>query len=252
MRRDLTEKQRNILRFIGDYVSDHGFPPSMTEISGHFQMSSATGVRDHLNALVRKGFLRKHQNKARALEVVADGTAGLLGGARAPISGRGSARQSSAPIGRRTSNRSGEFRPTEVPLLAGIPLIGRVAAGSPILAEENFQDRLSLDGMFQGNRNQQVFALQVLGDSMHNEGIHDGDIVIVRFQESADNGDIVVAYVDNEATVKRFYHEGDRIRLQPENPNYEPIYVRRDDQSFRIGGRVVGVIRHMVGTRRAA
>ena len=206
MAEELTDRQKLIFEYIVKFTKEHGFPPSMQEIATHFQFSSLTGVRDHLKALVKKGHLRKNDNKARALEVV--------------------------------NMPEEEFED-------GIPIIGKVAAGSPILAQENIEGYVNMGNYFKNEG--KIFALRVQGDSMKDDGILNGDVVIVRFQETATNGDVVVAFLNDEATVKTFYNEGDKIRLQPQNPKYQPIYVDETIESFRIGGRVIGVVRKTFG-----
>jgi len=129
--------------------------------------------------------------------------------------------------------------------LIDVPLMGRIAAGSPILATENIEDTVRIDSFLLGNH-RQVFALRVVGESMIGDGIHDGDYIFVKKQITASPGEFVVVIVDDEATVKRFYPEGDRIRLQPSNPGMEPIYVHREDfRSTSVLGVVVGVYRQM-------
>lgn len=202
MAEDLTERQRLIFDYIVRFTKQHRFPPSLQEIATHFNFSSLTGVRDHLKALVKKGYLKKSDNKARAIEVVT--------------------------------------MPEEIEE-DGIPIIGKVAAGTPIFAQENIEGYVNMGNYFKSEG--KIFALRVQGDSMKDEGILNGDVVIVRYQESASNGDVVVAFLNDEATVKTFYNEGQRIKLQPQNPKYQPIYVDETIESFRIGGRVIGVVR---------
>jgi len=199
----LTDRQKQILSYLLQYKKESGFPPSFQEIADKFQFASLTAVKDHLKALEKKGFIRKSGFKARAIDVILPAEDQDL-----------------------------------VP--SGIPIIGKVAAGSPILAQENIQGYLNFGNYFSDNGN--VFALKVQGDSMKDDGILDGDVVIIKHQATALNGDIVVAIIDEEATVKTFYNEGDRIRLQPQNPRYQPIYVT-DSNNFRIGGKVIGVVR---------
>ncbi|MCK6600331.1 MAG: transcriptional repressor LexA [Bacteroidetes bacterium] len=199
----LTDRQKQILSYLLQYKKEYGFPPSFQEIADKFQFASLTAVKDHLKALEKKGFIRKSGFKARAIDVILPAEDQDL-------------------------------------IPSGIPIIGKVAAGSPILAQENIQGYLNFGNYFSDNGN--VFALKVQGDSMKDDGILDGDVVIIKHQATALNGDIVVAIIDEEATVKTFYNEGDRIRLQPQNPRYQPIYVT-DSNNFRIGGKVIGVVR---------
>jgi repressor LexA len=167
---------------------------------------STNGVNDHLKALERKGYLVREELKSRALR---------------PVDYEDSKMQ--------------------------IPIVGRVAAGQPILAQENIVDRVTIDKFFVGSAAQrEVFGLVVRGDSMIEDGIHDGDYIFVRKQPTAERGEIVVAMVEGEATVKRFFDEGDKIRLQPAHPTMQPIYVARTEfRSIDILGKVVGVYRKM-------
>jgi len=204
-RETLTDRQRAILEHIRQSSTRNGFPPTLREIGRHFGIRSTNGVNDHLRALERKGYLERTDMKSRTLRPVSLGT--------------------------------GEW--------VEVPLVGRVAAGVPLLAAENVQETLRVDRFFLGTRTpREVFALRVTGDSMIEDGILDGDYLFVRKQLVANPGDIVVALIDQEATVKRYYPEGDRIRLQPANRAMEPIYVRRRDfRQVNLLGLVVGVYR---------
>jgi repressor LexA len=144
---------------------------------------------------------------------------------------------------RRTATPKSAMAPGHTGRPNGIPLVGRVAAGEPILAEQNLEEYVHLESWFRTDDSS--FALRVRGDSMIDAGIEDGDLVIVRSQPRVDNGQIGVALLDEEATVKRIYDEGDRWRLQPENPNLEPRFVPKADSNFRIAGKVVGVVRRV-------
>jgi repressor LexA len=203
----LTERQQAILDFINTYVEDNGFPPSVREIGRHFGIYPAT-VQDHITALERKGCLQKKKFQSRTLSVSAS--------SRRPSS----------------SNRS-----------EGIPIVGKVAAGLPLLAQENIEDMIQLpkDWAPAG-----AFLLKVQGDSMEGAHILDGDYVLVHPQQAAANGEIVVALIGEEATVKRFYRSDDGITLKAENPKFEPIQIERSEAtSFRLVGRVMGVLRVM-------
>lgn len=258
----LTERQRRVLSFIEAHLRQHGFPPTIREIGRHLGIKSTNGVNDHLNALQKKGFLTREGGKSRTLQVVRDASArdldsvplhsetddaanddlderlpGLVGsrpeGAGATSTGRARAREDFAsPFGFDDD-------------LIDVPLLGRVAAGAPILAEENREDTVRVSAFFLGGqKSQKVFALKVVGESMIEDGIHDGDYLFVRKQPVARAGEIVVAMIEGEATVKRFFPEGERIRFQPGNSRMEPIFVER--RSFRqtdILGVVVGVYR---------
>ncbi len=200
MKSALTEQQQKIYAFIHEHIESHGHPPTFREIGRAFGFKSTGTVRDHLRALVKKGYLKTIQHKARNL------------------------------IPRQLSRITRHW--TRV-----IPILGRVPAGGPLLAEENVEGVVDLSRDFGGAR---VFALKVRGDSMIEAGINEGDLVVVRAQEQADPGDIVVALVDGEATVKRLVRREGSLVLQPANPRYERIPVAGDT---RVLGKVIGVIR---------
>lgn len=185
--RGLTVRQREVLAFINTYLDQHPYPPSIRELSEYFTISIRAGY-DHLKALEKKGFIRTSDGRSRTLEVLDDGVQG-----------------------RRDR-------------LVRVPLLGRIAAGVPILAEENIDGTVGVSGKLLDAAT--CFALRVQGDSMCDVGILDGDIAIVRRQEHADNGDIVVAMIEEAATLKRFFRESNRIRLQAENAAYPPIFTR--------------------------
>lgn len=199
----LTQKQEEILKYIKACIMDKGYPPSVREICKAVNLRSTSSVHSHLEALLAKGYIKKDPTKPRTIEVVDD----------------------SFNIKRRE--------------MVNIPILGDVAAGSPILAQENISSYFPMPiDMLPNN---EVFMLRVKGDSMINRGILDGDEIIVSKQSSADNGDIVVALLDDSATVKTFYKEKGYIRLQPENDHMESIIV--DDIS--IIGKVIGLMRMM-------
>lgn len=200
----LTGKQQRVFEYIKQQVHRMGFPPSVREIASAFQISTRAAY-DHLRAIEKKGFVRRDPMKPRAIEI----------------------------LGRRGRDLSS----AEEAVL--VPLVGRVAAGQPILAEENIEDHLA----FPANLVQAgtVFALQVKGDSMIGAGILDGDYVLVREQPIAEPGETVVALLGEEATVKRFYRDHNRIRLEPANPMMEPIIA----EDVSIVGKVIGVFRRL-------
>jgi repressor LexA len=209
----LTDRQREILEFISQSIRERGYPPTLREIGLHFGIKSTNGVNDHLRALEKKGYLEREDLKSRALRPM-----GMRGPVRAP-------------------SRDED--------LVEVPLVGRVAAGLPLLAVENVEDTVKVDRFFIG-QTKEVFALRVKGDSMIEDGIFDGDYIFVRKQLQASRGDIVVAMIEDEATVKRYFPEGDNIRFQPANSAMQPIYVRkRDWKSVNLIGVVVGVYRKM-------
>lgn len=204
---ELTGRQRQIWSFLVDYVDRHGYPPTVREIGEAVGLASPSTVHAHLANLERAGLLRRDPTKPRALELV----------------GR---------------EKPGEPVAAELPRL---PLLGQIAAGAPLLAEQNVEDEIAVPETLRGD-----FLLRVKGDSMIEAGILDGDIVVVRRTQDARNGEIVVALAGDdesadEATVKTFYRDGDRIRLQPENAALEPIYPRH----VQILGKVVGVFREL-------
>jgi len=211
----LTDRQREILEFISQSIRERGYPPTLREIGVQFGIRSTNGVNDHLRALEKKGHLQREDLKSRALR----------------------------PVGPKGPVRS----PTRDEDLVEVPLIGRVAAGAPLLAVENVEDTVKVDRFFIG-QTKEVFALRVKGDSMIEDGIFDGDYIFVRKQLQANRGDIVVAMINDEATVKRYYPEGDTIRFQPANSAMQPILVRkRDFKAVNLIGIVVGVYRRMRG-----
>ena len=225
MTEPLTERQEKILSFIKKSIQDQGYPPTIREIGEHFGIRSTNGVNDHLKALERKGYLLRGELKSRALSVIDGGRSG-------------------SPRLARLSRR--ELSPVGDGDIVDIPVLGKVAAGEPILAEENITDHVRIDSFLLGDASKKVFALKVAGDSMIGDGILDGDYIFVRKQLQASPGEIVVALIEDEATVKRYYPEGDRVRFQPSNPRLKPIYVARDDfRETQIIGVVVGVYRRM-------
>jgi repressor LexA len=234
MAEPLTDRQQKILSFIKRSIQDQGYPPTIREIGEAFGIRSTNGVNDHLKALERKGYLLRGELKSRALSVIEGGMPGPQTGGRFP-----------------------SLSPTRKPQLAAVPetgqvvevpVIGKVAAGAPILAQENVTDHVRIDSFLLGDpaAARKVFALKVAGDSMIGDGILDGDYIFVRKQLQATPGEIVVALIEDEATVKRYYPEGDRIRFQPSNPRLEPIYVNRAEfRETQIIGVVVGVYRRV-------
>ena len=212
MRPALTERQAQALKYISDCLTDRGYPPTLREIGEHMGIKSTNGVNDHLKALERKGYLIREELKSRALRPVD------FDAAKKPDSDE-----------------------------LSIPIVGRVAAGAPILAEENISDRVVVDRQFLGAvKQEEVFGLVVKGESMIEDGIFDGDYVFVKKTPTARQGEIVIAMIEGDATCKRYYPEGDRIRFQPANGAMEPIYVHKSEfRETQIIGRVVGVYRQM-------
>lgn len=224
--RNLTDRQREVLDFISSSIHERGYPPTLREIGEHMGIKSTNGVNDHLKALEKKGYLAREDLKSRALRPLRASS----GGAVVPISaiGSGSHLQGAPHLGED---------------MVEVPLLGRVAAGLPILAVENVEDKVTVDRFFIGNH-REVFALRVQGESMIDDGIHHGDFIFVKKTFNAERGDIVVALIEDEATVKRYYPEGDVIRFQPANQTMQPILVRKKDwKSVNLIGIVVGVYR---------
>ncbi|MBD0380424.1 transcriptional repressor LexA [Paenibacillus sedimenti] len=202
----ISQRQQAILEFIKNEVKDKGYPPSVREIGEAVGLASSSTVHGHLERLEKKGLIRRDPTKPRAIEIL-----GLDGS---------------------ESNFAHS--------VARVPLVGKVTAGVPITATENIEDYFPLPSHIVGDNN--VFMLSIMGDSMIEAGIHNGDYVIVKQQQTANNGDIVVAMTeDDEATVKRFYKERDHIRLQPENSAMQPILLKH----VTILGRVIGLFRDM-------
>jgi len=209
----LTKRQEQTLAFIRRSIEERGYPPTLREIGEHMGIKSTNGVNDHLRALERKGYLRREDMKSRALKLVEDPS-------------------------RKPAAVNGEE-------MAEIPVVGRVAAGAPLLAEENVVDTVRIDKMLvRGGKD--VFGLRVTGDSMIDAGIFSGDYIFVRRQPTADRGDIVVALIGDEATVKYYYPERDYVRFQPANGQMAPILVRASDfKPTMLLGKVVGVYRKL-------
>jgi repressor LexA len=225
----LTQRQREILEFISASIVERGFPPTLREIGEHFNIRSTNGVNDHLKALEKKGHLRREDLKSRAMRpVLPDGTGELVSLTRARATGNLQA-----------ISAAGDDD------MADIPILGKVAAGQPILAIEQATDSVRVDRVLIGGH-REVFGLRIVGESMIEDGIFDGDYVFVKKTPSARTGDIVVAMIEGEATVKRYYPEGDCIRFQPANQNMDPIIVRKVDfKNVDIIGIVVGVYRKL-------
>lgn len=241
-RERLTDRQLQVLEFIQTKINRDGYPPTIREIGDYLGIKSTNGVNDHLKALTKKGYLNRTESKSRAcvpVGVKPDGTRivrpGAAGAGAQGQAGSGAARpQSVVPVELDTD-------------LVEIPLLGKIAAGQPILAMEQHDDTVKIDRFFLGkSRDRDVYALRVVGESMIEDGIHDGDFIFVRKQKNAPRGSIVVALIDDEATVKRYYPEADRIRFQPSNSNMQPIYVKASDfKETQILGVVVGIYRRM-------
>jgi len=199
--KELTKRQKEVLSFIANHINKHSYPPTIREIAEHFSVS-VKGAYDHVAALKRKNCLKQDGNRSRTMAL--------------------------------TETKEDE----DSKLLAKIPIVGTVAAGVPILSEENWEGTLTLHRPSL-KKNRVYFAVKVRGDSMKGAGIMDGDMAVIEKQSAAANGEIVVAVVDEAVTLKRFFKESSRIKLQAENPDYKPIYC----QDVRILGRLAQIIR---------
>jgi repressor LexA len=200
----LTKRQQEIFDFIKSYAGEHGYPPTVRDIGKAIGLTSSSTVHAHLANLEKAGLVRRDPSKPRALELLVE-----------------------------KARKAAPGAPT------GLPLVGQVAAGQPVLAEENIEDYVEVPPIAGGDRGE--YILEIKGDSMRDAGILAGDHVVVRRQDTATDGDIVVALVGEEATVKRFFKESDHVRLQPENPAMEPIRTRE----AQVLGRVVGLFRRV-------
>ncbi|MDP3722892.1 MAG: transcriptional repressor LexA [Candidatus Omnitrophota bacterium] len=209
MTKQLTKRQHTVLEIIRSWIRERGYPPTIRELGSRLGIKSLRGVTTHLDAIAKKGFL-KREPKARSISL----------------------QELVAPFERAMR----------------IPIIGRIRAGQPLLAQEQVEDHVVIDGAWVGATKDPAapehFALKIQGDSMINAGILDGDFVIVRQQPVVQDGEIVVALLGDEATVKRFFKEEDRIRLQPEHPTMEPILVEKS-QPMTVLGKVVAVFRQL-------
>ncbi len=209
MAKQLTKRQQTVIEAIQHWIRERGYPPTIRELGKHLGIKSLRGVTTHLDAIAKKGFL-KREPRARSISL------------------------------------SDLVAPFERALR--IPIVGHVRAGQPVLAQEHVEGHVVIDGSWIGGSptatNAEHFALKVQGDSMINAGILEGDFVIVRQQPAAQDGDIIVALLGDEATIKRFYKESDHVRLQPEHPTMEPIVVNKQ-QPLSVLGKVVAVFRQI-------
>ena len=199
--KNITERQNEIMHFIADYTLSNSCPPTIREISTHFDIG-IKAVQDHLLALEKKGYIEKTEKKSRSIR--------LKKGVDGQVC---------------SSN------------LCQVPILGSTAAGKPIFCDENYEGTITLSEPFV-KPGESYFALKVHGTSMINAGINDGDLAVIKKQEKAENGDIVVALLDDSVTLKRFFLESNRVRLQPENPDFKPIYTQ--------DGRILGKLSHII------
>jgi repressor LexA len=203
-RNELTPTQERVFEFLKDFLREKGFPPTLREIASHFGLRGPKGPQKTLNILERKGYIRKVPGGSRAIEVL------------------------SYP----------QFSLTHI---LSVPIVGRVRAGEPILAIENIEGYINLDRSLVSSGD--AFLLRVQGDSMIEAHIQDGDFALVKPQPNAENGEIVVALIEDEATIKRIFMKRDLIRLEPANPKMEPILVKKGEKKITIVGKVVGIFR---------
>lgn len=201
--KELTQKQSRILEFIKDFQARYNSSPTLREIMARFKFKAVRSVEDHLLSLERKGCIKRERNKARSISI----------------------------LGIKKTLRD----------IVEVPVLGRVAAGQPILAVENIEGYVAVDKTWAKGEN--IFALKVQGESMINAGIYNGDFVIVKKQPTSENGEIVVALINDEATVKRFYKTDNEITLKAENPNISPFVYHKGDANISVIGKVIGVYR---------
>jgi repressor LexA len=211
MVKELTARQREILEFIREMIKRDGFPPTIREIGERFKISSTNGVRAVLSALAQKGYIRRKPLLSRGIE---------LAGKSKPI-----------------------FDYGEGSIFVTVPLLGRIAAGLPTLAVENIEGSITVDRSFVPGGD--VFSLRVEGESMKDSGIFHGDYVLARAQSTAEKGDIVVAVIGDEATVKKYIPLRNRVKLEPANRAFRPILINPASSDFRIAGKVIGLLRRM-------
>ncbi len=237
----LTQRQQMVLDFIRESIVDRGYPPTLREIGARMGIRSTNGVNDHLRALERKGYLTREDMKSRALRPVPLGPNGHNSNGQNGHGGHGELRHAGL--------EAADFVSGPIPAndddMVDVQILGRVAAGLPLLAEEHVIDTVRIDrGLLKGGR--EVFGLRVQGDSMIDAGILSGDYIFVKKQLTASRGDIVVALIGEEATVKYYYPEKDYVRFQPANKTMAPILVRAMDfRPTMLLGVVVGVFRQV-------
>ncbi|MDR0516376.1 MAG: transcriptional repressor LexA [Fibromonadaceae bacterium] len=200
----ITLRQQEIYDFVQKFIHSHKYPPTIREIGDKFGIKSTNGVREALKALEKKGFIKKFSNQARGIGILDSETLAQEN-------------------------------------VLSLPIIGRIAAGSPILAEENIEDTLAVDKSMLP-RSSEIFVLRVYGDSMSGDGILDGDLAIIRMQKNAERGQIVAAVINGDATLKRYHPEKSKVVLRASNPDYMPIMVK-SSENFYIAGILAGIIR---------
>jgi repressor LexA len=205
-KKELTSTQERVLSFLKDFLEKKGFPPTLREIAFHFGLRGPKAPQKTLTILERKGYIRKIPGGSRAIEILSPS-------------------------------------PVRLTQIIPIPIIGRVQAGEPVLAVENIEGYIHLDRNLVSSED--VFLLRVQGDSMIDAHIQDGDFALVKPQPNAENGEIVVALIEDEATIKRIFQKRDLIRLEPANPEMEPIIVKKGEKNVTIVGKVIGIFRKL-------
>jgi len=203
-RKELTATQEKVFNFLKDYLLEKGFPPTLREIASHFGLRGPKAPQKTLTILERKGYIRKVPGVSRAIEIL-------------------------------------DYPQFSLTHILSVPIVGKVKAGEPILAVENIEGYINLDRSLISSRD--VFLLRVVGDSMIDAHIQDGDFALVKPQPHVENGEIVVALIEDEATIKRIFQKRDLIRLEPANPKMEPIVVKKGEKKVTIVGKVVGIFR---------
>jgi len=206
METDLTSTQKKVLNFLKNYLREKGFPPTLREIASHFGLKGPRAPQKTLSILERKGYLKKVPGGSRAIEILLN-------------------------------------PPHTAREILTIPIVGNVRAGEPILAVENIEGYVNFDRTLVSSED--IFLLRVKGDSMIDAHIQDGDFALVKPQPNADNGEIVVALIEDEATIKRIFQKRDLIRLEPANPDMEPIVVKKGEKKVTIVGKVIGIFRKL-------
>ena len=205
-KKNLTPTQEKVFNFLKEYLGEKGFPPTLREIASHFGLRGPKGPQKTLNILERKGYIHKVPGGSRAIEILA-------------------------------------YPSVRLTQILPVPIVGRVQAGEPILAIENIEGYINLDRTIASSGD--VFLLRVQGDSMIDAHIQNGDFALVKPQPNAENGEIVVALIEDEATIKRIFKKRDLIRLEPANPKMEPIVIRKGEKKVTIVGKVIGIFRKM-------
>ncbi len=219
-RRELSSTQENLLNFLRNFLLEKGFPPTLREIASHFGLKGPKGPQKTLHILERKGYIRKTPGGSRAVEILK------------PKIGSHSGLPHAIKYVRSASVST-----------ISLPIVGRVTAGDPILAIENIEGYVNFDRNLVSSED--VFLLRVKGDSMIDAHIQDGDFALVKPQKDAENGEIIVALIDDEATIKRIFKKRDLIHLEPANPTMEPIVIKKGEKKVTIVGKVIGIFRKL-------